>query len=105
MHFVVHALDRKDAQEQRLAVLAQHREFLDVGPEKFGVTVLMSGPLTTDDGNTMIGSFFLLVAETRQPIEAMFAADPLAIAGVWENIDISRVTIRQNKFGPILEDA
>lgn len=105
MQFVVHALDRKGALEQRLAILSQHREFLDVGPETFGVTVLMSGPLNTDDGETMIGSFFLLEANSRQPIEAMFAADPLAIAGVWENVDIFRVTIRQNKFGPIPEDA
>ena len=105
MQFVVHALDRKDALEQRLAILSQHREFLDVGPEQFGVTVLMSGPLNTDDGEAMIGSFFLLSAESRQPIETMFAADPLAIAGVWESIDISRVTIRQNNIGPILENA
>lgn len=105
MQFVVHALDRKDALERRLANLSQHREFLDTGPEKFGVTVLMSGPLVTDDGETMIGSFFLLSAATRQPVEAMFAADPLAIADVWENIDISRVTIRQNNVGPILEEA
>lgn len=105
MQFIVHALDRKDAQEQRLAILSKHREFLDVGPEKFGVTVLMSGPLNTDDGETMIGSFFLLSAKKRQPIESMFAADPLAIAGVWESVDISRVTIRQNNIGPIVEDA
>jgi len=103
MQFVVHALDRDDALEQRLAVISQHRDYLDVGPENFGVTVLMSGPLNTDDGETMIGSFFLLSAATRKPIEAMFAEDPLAVAGVWKNVDISRVTIRQNNIGPIPE--
>lgn len=35
-------------------------EFIDVGPEKFGVTVLMSGLLNTDDRETMVGSFSAL---------------------------------------------
>lgn len=105
MEFVVHALDKPNTQEQRLEFLDRHREFLETGPDKFGVSVLMSGPLNSDCGTTMIGSFFLLAAETRQQVEAMFAADPLASANVWERLDISRVTIRQNNIGPISSNA
>lgn len=38
-------------------------------------------------------------------VHALDRKDALAIAGVWESIDISRITIHQNKFFPIMENA
>ena len=56
MLFVLHALDKPDALPRRLAAYDAHKAHLgDTG--RFEVTILMSGPLTTDDGQTMIGSF------------------------------------------------
>ncbi len=96
MHFVAHALDKPDALETRLAVLDEHRAYLDKAPERWGVTILLSGPLTMDDGATMIGSFFLLEVENRQAAEALFAGDPMVKAGIWAAFNPHNVTLRQN---------
>lgn len=96
MHFVVHALDKPDALPRRQAVLAAHRAYLDQAPARHGVRVLLSGPLTSDDGARMIGSFFLLEAAERKAIEAMLAADPMANADVWELRHLQAVMLRQN---------
>lgn len=98
MQFVVYAIDKPDALRIRLEVLEAHRHFLGTAPADFGVKVLLSGPLTEDDGTTMRGSFFLLEAETREQIEEMFSNDPLKAAGVWAECQISAVMIRQNNM-------
>ena len=96
MHFVVHALDRPDALPRRQAVLGAHRAYLDTAPARHGVQVLLSGPLIADDGETMIGSFFLLDAESREVVEALFAEDPMSKADVWALRNLQMVMIRQN---------
>jgi uncharacterized protein YciI len=101
MHFVVHALDKLDALPRREAVLAAHRAYLDQAPARHGVRVLLSGPLTSDDGTRMIGSFFLLDAPERKAIDALFAWDPMATADVWDHRHLQAVTLRQNAMsGP-----
>ena len=52
--------------------------------------------LETDDGETMIGSFFLLEAPSRKSAEALFASDPMKQAGVWSSFNLHAVTLRQN---------
>ncbi len=98
MHFVAHALDTPGALERRQAVLSRHRAYLDTAPQRLGVRVLLSGPLTTDDGLTMIGSFFLLDAEDRVAVDALFAGDPMAAADIWTSLEVNAVTIRQNNM-------
>ena len=99
MHFTLKAFDKPDALDRRMAVIADHRAYLDTAPAQHGVTVLLSGPLTNDDGDRMIGSFFLLDAPDRARIEAMFADDPLVAADVWGDVHLTAVTIRQNNMG------
>lgn len=98
MHFVVFAKDRPDALRQRLEVIDLHRAYLGKAPARHGVRVLLSGPLTKDDGETMRGSFFLLDAPDRALIEGLFAGDPLRAADVWETVEISAVHVRQNNM-------
>ncbi|MEO0820096.1 MAG: YciI family protein [Pseudomonadota bacterium] len=98
MRFVVHALDKPDALARRLAVIEAHRAHLATAPARHGVTVLLSGPLTADDGETMRGSFFLLEAPGRAAIEALFAEDPLAGADVWAARHVSAVILRQDNL-------
>jgi uncharacterized protein YciI len=98
MQFVVFALDKPGALKLRLEVLDAHRHFLDTAPADHGVKVLLSGPLTKEDGSTMRGSFFLLEAERQENIEEMFANDPLQAAGVWSEWHISAVMVRQNNM-------
>lgn len=96
MHFVVHALDRPDALPRRMAALADHRAYIDTAQAEHGVRVLLSGPLTSDDGKTMTGSFFLLDAPDREAIEAMFEQDPIALADVWDTRIVTAFALRTN---------
>lgn len=84
MHYVVHCLDRPGALPTRLAQYDAHKAYLAAAP----VRILVSGPLLADDGETMIGSCFLLEASTKSDIEAFNAADPFRKAGVWGEIRI-----------------
>lgn len=99
MQFVLKAFDKPDALPRRLEVIAAHRGFLDTAPAEHGVKVLLSGPLMDDDGETMIGSFFLLEADERADIDAMFANDPLSKADVWGKMNLTPIVIRQNNMG------
>ncbi len=87
MLFTVHALDKPGALPTRLAAYDAHRAYLNAsagGP----VTIVMSGPLVEDDGETAKGSFFLLDAPDRAAAEAFNRADPFHAAGIWESVRI-----------------
>jgi len=85
--FVVHCLDKPDATPRRLAAIDAHRAYL----EKQGhVDIVISGPLQSDDGETMIGSFFMVEAPDRAAVERFQADDPLFGAGVWAQRNIQR---------------
>lgn len=94
MLFAIHALDRSDALPIRLASYEAHKAFLS-DTSRFGVRILMSGPLVSDDGETMIGSLFLVEAPGRAEVEAFNRADPFAAAGVWDKVTITGFLRRQ----------
>lgn len=85
-HFIVHCLDAPDALPRRLEHYEAHKAYLSSAP----VRILVSGPLMSDDGETMIGSLFLIDANTKAAVEAFNAADPFRRAGVWAEIRIHR---------------
>jgi hypothetical protein len=94
MLFVVHALDKSGALPARLAHYDAHKSFLgDAGAH--GVRIVMSGPLTADDGATMIGSLFVLEAPDRAAVERFNEADPFHRAGIWERVTIAGFIRRQ----------
>lgn len=84
MHFILHALDKPDAVATRLAHYDAHKAYLAQTPIK----TLISGPLLAADGETMIGSFFLLEAQSRDEVIAFNDADPFKAAGIWERVSI-----------------
>lgn len=104
MHFVVHALDKPGALHRRQEAIVAHREYLDKAPSEIGMTILMSGPLLDDDGETMKGSFFLLAAPERAQVEQFFAQDPLFRNDVWDSFLLTRVHIRTNIIGYLEEE-
>jgi uncharacterized protein YciI len=57
MLFIIHAVDRTDALATRLEHYDAHKAFLS-DTSRFGVKIVMSGPLVADDGKTMIGASF-----------------------------------------------
>jgi uncharacterized protein YciI len=87
--FAVHALDNPDALPLRLEHYAAHRAFVE-SDHAYGVTVIMSGPLQSDDGEVMIGSLFIVEAGSREAVEAFNQGDPFFTAGVWGQVSISR---------------
>ncbi|MCA1454224.1 YciI family protein [Bradyrhizobium sp. BRP22] len=94
MLFVIHALDRADALPTRLANYDAHKAYL-ADTSRFGVKIVMSGPLVADDSQTMIGSLFLIEAPSRAAAEAFNRADPFAAAGIWERVSITGFIRRQ----------
>jgi uncharacterized protein len=94
MLFVIHALDREGALPQRLAHYDAHKAFLS-DTTGYGVRIVMSGPLTSDDGETMIGSLFVVEAPDRASVERFNAADPFHAAGIWREVSITGFIRRQ----------
>jgi hypothetical protein len=90
MHFVVHCLDRPGAQDLRQRLLQAHRDYLAAAP----IRALVSGPLLADDGETMIGSFFLLEAASKEEVLAFQRADPLYRADLWAEIRVHALVKR-----------
>ncbi len=86
--FAVHALDKPGALPLRLDLYAAHRTFLEKGADH-GVKIVISGPLQSDDGETMVGSLFVIEAPDRDTLEAFTKADPFS-GGVWGDVKISR---------------
>lgn len=67
MLFAIHALDCIGALPTWLANYEAHKSFLS-DTARFGVRIVMSGPLVSDDGETMIGSLFLVEAPSRDEV-------------------------------------
>jgi uncharacterized protein YciI len=57
--------------------------------------MVMSGPLVSDDGETMIGSLMIVEAADRAAMEAFHRADPFYAAGIWEKVSITAFVKRQ----------
>ena len=85
MHYIIHALDKADALPIRLANYEAHKAYL----ARAKVKTVISGPLVADDGETMIGSCFLIEADSKDEVLAFHANDPFKAAGVWEHVHIT----------------
>jgi uncharacterized protein YciI len=94
--FAVHAIDRPDTLQLRLDHYAAHRTFIE-DQEAQGISVVMSGPLQSDDGQVMRGSLFILEAPSRAPIDAFVANDPFTLEGVWGEVRVSRFHARKSR--------
>ncbi|MCZ0737702.1 YciI family protein [Phreatobacter sp. AB_2022a] len=96
MLFTIHALDRPGALPTRLAHYDAHKAFL-ADTTRFGLAIVMSGPLVEDDGVTAKGSFFLVEAPDRAAVETFHRADPFHAAGIWqpESVRITAFLRRQ----------
>lgn len=87
MYFVIHATDKPNAIEMRAKHFREHRIHLDRAGTQ-NITVLMAGSLVADDGETPVGSLFVVEAKDRAAVDAFTESDPYCAHGVWERIDI-----------------
>jgi len=89
MLFVVHALDKKDILPTRAKHYRDHRIHLDHA-EVHAVGVVTAGTLVADDGETPVGSIFVIDAADRAAVDAFTRSDPYHLSGVWERVTIHR---------------
>jgi hypothetical protein len=94
MLFAIHALDKPDVLERRLAHYPDHRAFL-ADTSAYGVRIVMSGPLVAEDGERMIGSLFVVEAADQMTVEKFNQADPFQKAEIWQQITITGFIRRQ----------
>jgi uncharacterized protein YciI len=88
--FVVHALDKKDIPATRAKHYCAHRIHLDQA-EEYAVDVVTADILVADDGETAVGSIFIVDAADRAAVDAFTRSDPYHVNGVWEWVAIHRL--------------
>jgi uncharacterized protein len=89
MLFVVHALDHANILPTRAKHYRDHRIHLDRA-EDHSVDVITAGTLLADDGETPVGSIFVIDAADRAAVDAFVRSDPYHVNGVWERVYIHR---------------
>ena len=86
MLYCLHILDRPGRVETRERLVEEHRAY----QRECGVEIVMSGPLLAEDGETMIGSMFLIEADGREAVDAFVAGDPFKRNDVWGEARLTR---------------
>lgn len=95
MLFVIHCIDAPGSQQARKKAHEAHQAYLKTAT----VRPVLAGPLVSDDGDTMTGSFLLVEADSRDEVESFNRADPFNLAKVWQTINISRIDKRWDDRG------
>ena len=65
MHYTIHCLDRDNMLQARLDHYDAHRSYLNGA----SIDIVLAGPIMSDDGDTPIGSFFVVSVERREEVE------------------------------------
>ena len=86
MPYVIETWDKPDSLELRMSVRPMHIEFLKANTAK----LLGAGAKLSDDGETMLGTIYIVDVETRAEAEAFVAGDPFTKNGLPERIEITR---------------
>ena len=89
MLYTIHCLDRDNMLQTRLDHYDAHRSYLNGA----SIDIVLAGPITADDGETPIGSFFVVSVEHREEVEDFNQSDPFYRLNVW-----ARETIRIHPF-------
>jgi uncharacterized protein YciI len=82
--FVFRLLDKPGQAALRERVRPHHKAYLaDVADR-----IAIAGPLTHDDGRTMIGSLLVIDFDSRDAAHAWLAAEPFTQAGLYASVDV-----------------
>jgi uncharacterized protein YciI len=84
MLFVFRLLDKPAAGALRDRVRAEHKAYLAAVAER----IAFAGPLTHDDGVTMIGSLLAIDFTCREAAHAWLADEPFTRAGLYAGTEI-----------------
>ena len=89
MLYTIHCLDRENVLQARLNHYEAHRSYLNGA----AINISLAGPITAEDNETPIGSFFVVTARRREEVEDFNQSDPFYRLNVW-----ARETIRIHPF-------
>ena len=79
MLFAFHLVDRADAGDLRMRVRPEHKAYLAQVAER----IAFAGPLTGDDGQSMLGSLLVIDFADRAAALAWLAHEPFTRAGLY----------------------
>jgi uncharacterized protein len=88
MIYIFTLLDKPDGQSLRLRVRPEHKAYL----AGMATRMAFAGPLTADDGQTMIGSLLAIDFESRDAAHAWLSNEPFTKAGLYASISIHAFT-------------
>jgi len=86
--FLVNARDKADALPLRMANRPEHLAWA----AGFKDQMRMGGPVFADDGETFVGSAFVMEMDSLEDVRHWAAADPYAKAGLFETVEIRPFT-------------
>ena len=84
MRFVLICEDKPDSLDLRLANREKHLAYVGTQSDR----IRLAGPMLSDDGQAMVGSLFIIEAESADDVKAMNAADPYTLAGLFQKVTI-----------------
>lgn len=84
MIFAFHLIDRKDAGDLRQRVRPEHKAYLAAVADR----IAFAGPLTEDDGETMLGSLLAIDFEDSAAAAQWVADEPFTKAGLYETVTV-----------------
>jgi len=77
-------IDRPDAAELRQRVRPEHKAYLTAVADR----IAFAGPLTQDDGQTMLGSLLVIDFDDRAAAERWMADEPFTKAGLYQTASV-----------------
>ena len=84
MIYVFTLIDKPDSLPLRLRMRPEHKAYLAAMADR----IAFAGPLTADDGQTMIGSLLAIDFESRDAAHAWLAGEPFTQAGLYASTSI-----------------
>ena len=84
MIYALICTDKPDSLAIRKANRPEHLAYL----ESLGETLVLAGPFTAEDGETMNGSLIVVEAPSLEAARKIAAGDPFAKAGLFAHVDI-----------------
>ena len=84
MIYILRLLDRPGAAALRQRVRPEHKAYLGAVADR----IAFAGPLTRDDGATMIGSLLAIDFASRDAAHAWLAEEPFTRAGLYAGVEI-----------------
>jgi uncharacterized protein YciI len=84
MVFIFRLLDKPDSAALRQRVRPAHKAYLGAVAER----IAFAGPLTHDDGVTMIGSLLAIDFPSRSAADAWLADEPFTRAGLYAGAEV-----------------